>query len=170
MITLIETVINQYYFIYNNQYYSQQEGLAMGAPSSVVLSEIFIQGLEHNQLCQTLTKHKVINYFRYVDDTLKIHDKTKTNIDKVLTEFNNLYENLQFTVEKEGNKEINYLDITVNRKFTKFMFNIHRKPTTTSSVTHSTSCHPTEHEIAAFNYLYNRVIKYHFRTAKNKTN
>jgi hypothetical protein len=84
----------------------------------------------------------------------------KTSTDNVLTKFNNLHKNLQFTMEKENNKKVNYLDITILRKTMKLIFNIYRKSTTTSTAIHSTSCHPTEHKIAAFNYLYNRVNQY----------
>jgi hypothetical protein len=62
--------------------------------SSAILSEIFIHNLEHNKIYQTIKKHNVLNYFRYVDDTLIIYDETKTDIDNVLTGFNNLYKNL----------------------------------------------------------------------------
>jgi hypothetical protein len=104
IITLIEVAISQNWFKYNNQYYSQQENLAMGEPSSAILAEIFIQNLKHNEIHQILTKHSVLNYLKYVDNTLIIYYGTKTSIDIVLIEFNNLHKNLQFTIE--NNKEI----------------------------------------------------------------
>jgi hypothetical protein len=72
IITLIEAVINQNYFKYDSQRYSQEEGLAMGAPPSTVLPEIFIQSLRHNEMYHTLTKQNILNYFKSVDDILII--------------------------------------------------------------------------------------------------
>jgi hypothetical protein len=43
--SIIKEIINitHYDFRFNNDYYRQGEGLAMGAPSSAVLAEIFLQ-------------------------------------------------------------------------------------------------------------------------------
>jgi hypothetical protein len=89
-----------------------------------------------------------------------IYDETRTNIDGVLSEFSNTPKSLQFALEKESDKEINYLDITVVRKLKRFIFSVYRKPTSSSTVMHSTSCHPAEHKVAAFSFLYNRINQY----------
>jgi hypothetical protein len=60
-----------------------------------------------------LTKHKVISYHRYVDDILIIFDTTNTNINNTLADFNNIHHKIQFTIEKEQNSQINFLDITI---------------------------------------------------------
>jgi hypothetical protein len=65
---LVQTILNQNYFQHNNHTFKQQDGLAMGAPTSAILSENFIQYLEHNNILKTLQKHKIIDYYRYVDD------------------------------------------------------------------------------------------------------
>lgn len=74
----------------------------MGTASSAILSEIFIQCLQHNEINQILTKHNLLNYFMYVDDALIIYDEPRINIDDVLSEFNSLYKHLQFTMEKKA--------------------------------------------------------------------
>jgi hypothetical protein len=86
--------------------------------------------------------------------------ETKTNIDNVLTEFSDLHKKLQFTLGKEVKNRTNYLDVTIYRKPAKFTFSIYHKPTTTSTIIHRTSYHPTEHKAAVFNFLYNRVNQY----------
>jgi hypothetical protein len=43
-------VFEQNYFQNNNIFYKQKEGLAMGAPSSSTLSEIFLQFMEHSEI------------------------------------------------------------------------------------------------------------------------
>jgi hypothetical protein len=79
----------------------QTEGLAMGAPSSSILSEVFIQHVEHTHIPYLSTKHKLINYFRFVDDILLIFDSNETDIHSILTDFNALHPNLKFTAEIE---------------------------------------------------------------------
>jgi hypothetical protein len=43
---ITQTTIEQNYFVFQNKNYIQQKGLAMGAPSSSVLAEIYLQNLE----------------------------------------------------------------------------------------------------------------------------
>jgi hypothetical protein len=60
-------------------------------------------------------------------------------------------------MEQESNNTIKYLDISVFIKNGKLEYNIYRKPTTTSTVIHASSCHPIEQKRMAFNYFINRV-------------
>jgi hypothetical protein len=63
-------VFEQNYFKHNKIFY-KQKGLAMGAPSSSILSEIFLEFMENSEILKILRGHKIISYFRYVDDILK---------------------------------------------------------------------------------------------------
>jgi hypothetical protein len=42
----------------------------MGAPSSSVLAETYIQHMEHKQMHPILIEQQIIAYFRYVDDIM----------------------------------------------------------------------------------------------------
>jgi hypothetical protein len=42
-----ETITKQNYFTYNNKVMIQNEGLAMGSPSSSLIAEMFLQHSEH---------------------------------------------------------------------------------------------------------------------------
>jgi hypothetical protein len=60
----------QNYFQFQQHYFKETEGLAMGAPPSAILAEAYIQNMEHKQIYPVLLNHKIIGYFRYVDDIL----------------------------------------------------------------------------------------------------
>jgi hypothetical protein len=49
LIDILRTIPEQNYFEFNQQYYKQTKGLAMGAPTSAVPAEIYIQHIEHKQ-------------------------------------------------------------------------------------------------------------------------
>jgi hypothetical protein len=68
----------------------------MGAPTSAILAEAYIQNMEHKQIYPILTKHQIIGYFRYVDDILIIYDQRITNIEETLREFNEQQRNIKF--------------------------------------------------------------------------
>jgi hypothetical protein len=72
---LLNTIFEHNYMQFNDQFYKQNEGLAMGAPTSAILAETFIQHLEHNKLIEILNKHQIIDYHRYVDDILIVYKK-----------------------------------------------------------------------------------------------
>jgi hypothetical protein len=50
----------------------------VGALTSSILSEVYLQSLEHNSIFKILMEQKIVAYFRYVDDILIIYDKNKT--------------------------------------------------------------------------------------------
>jgi hypothetical protein len=132
----------------------------VGAPTSAIIAETYLQNLEHNQVYNLLTKNKIIGYFRYVDDILIVYDKNKTHNDTMITEFNTLHPTINFTVENEENKKLNFLDLTIHREHNKLDYTIYRKLTSTDIHIHNSFCHPNEHKLASINYLTNRVHTY----------
>jgi hypothetical protein len=117
----------------------------MGAPFPGIISEIFLQHVEHTHLPHLTQKHKLVNYFRYVDDVFLIYDSQHTSIHSILHDFNSVHPNLQITqeVEVEQNNKFNYLDITIHKTPTNIKISICRKPTLLipSSLTHPTTPH-----------------------------
>jgi len=113
---MLRTILKQNYFQYNSHIYKQKSGLAMGAPSSSILSELYLQYTEHTVIIDILLKYDILGYFRYVDDILLVYDTTKTNIQDVLNDFNNSAHPLNFTFEDEIDNHINFLDIIPSKK------------------------------------------------------
>jgi hypothetical protein len=71
---LIKFIGEHNYFERNSTFYQQSEGLAMGAPSSALLFEIYLQYHEHNEILDLLVKDKIISYHRYVDGILLVYN------------------------------------------------------------------------------------------------
>jgi hypothetical protein len=107
----------------------QEDGLAMGAPSSGIILELFLQHLEQTNLPHISQRLKLVNYFRYVDDSLIIFDSQHTDINTIVNEFNTLHPKIKFTEKAEEHNKINYLDITIHRKHTHLNISVFRKPT-----------------------------------------
>jgi hypothetical protein len=77
---LVTTVTEQNYFHFNVQYNKQKIGITMGAPTSAILAEIFVQYLQHIRIINILTKHHMICYYWYVNDILLIYNTQHTEI------------------------------------------------------------------------------------------
>jgi hypothetical protein len=96
------------------------------APTSAILSEVYTQHLEHNEITHILMKHNIIDYYRYVDDILILYNHQKTNIINMLDEFNTIESKIEFTMEQETQNRINYLDLTIIANQNKLYFEIYR--------------------------------------------
>ena len=86
----------------------------MGAPSSGIIAEIFLQHVENSHLASLAQKKNIINYFHYVDNILLIFHPNHTHIQAILNDFNAITPKLHFTAEIEDNS-LNYLDISIRR-------------------------------------------------------
>ena len=113
-----DVTTRQNYFAHNKDILFQYDGLAMGAPSSGIIAEIFLQHIEHTHLAHLTHKHRIIIYCRYMDDILLIYNSTHTSIQMSLEDFNALHPKLQFTAEEEKDHNLNYLDISIHRTHT----------------------------------------------------
>jgi hypothetical protein len=106
----------------------------MSAPTSSILAETYIQHIEHTQIYPILIQQQIIPYFRYVDNILIIYDQNKTNIGHTLNECNKLQQTIKFTIQKEQQESINFLDIRIHRKDKHLQYSIYRKPTQTDII------------------------------------
>ena len=110
-----DVITRQYYFTHNHDIISQHDSLTMGAPSSGLIAELFLQHTENTHLAHLSYKHRIIDYFRYVDDNLLTFDPNHTDIQTILTDCNTPHPNLHFTAEIENDNSMNYLDISIQK-------------------------------------------------------
>jgi len=160
IVKLAKTIIEQNCFQFGRRTYIQSEGLAMGALTSSIFSELYLRHLESTKIYDILINHNIEGYFRYIDDILILYNESKTDINYILDCFNKLTPKLEFTLERETNHRISFLDITICREQKHFSVDIYRKPTSTDVIIPNDSCHPREHKVATIRYLHNRMVSY----------
>jgi hypothetical protein len=115
---LLEVILKQNYFQYNNHFYQPNNGIAMGTPISSTLAEIYVQYLEETYMKHCLENKKITYYKMYVDDIIIIFDKNKIDEDTIHNNINNTDEHLEFKLSNEEYETINYLDLSINRETT----------------------------------------------------
>jgi hypothetical protein len=138
-----DTITQQNYFSNNEKILIQQDGLAMGTPTSGLIAEFFLQNLDDTHLTHLSNEHKIAGYLHYVDDILIIYDSRHTDINNIQNDFNTIHPNMKFTAEAESSSKINYLDITIHSTPTNWVTSIYRKPTFTNTIILYSSNHPT---------------------------
>ena len=100
---------SQTHFIFNGKFYNQIDGVAMGYPLAPVLTNIFMGFYESKWLNEyNLNRPKF--YLRYVDDILAAFDKEQDSLN-FLNFLNKMHPNITFTIEKQINHSIAFLDI-----------------------------------------------------------
>ena len=67
-------------------------------------------------------------HYHYVDDTFCLF-KNEKDADSFHIQLNSMHSSLKFTVEKESDHQLTFLDVSVNKTSTVFLTSVYRKPT-----------------------------------------
>ena len=141
-------------FSFNNQMYKQLDGVAMGSPLGPALANIFV-GFHESKLFDNTVKPGV--YFRFEDDTFAIFG-SELDCDHFKGKLNLLHPALKFTVEKEQNNSLNFLDVLVEKDGTGFLTSVCRKPTFTGQYIRWNSFGPKTRKISLIKTLVHRAL------------
>ena len=99
----------------------------MGSPLGPTLANIFMGYIELKVI--PTFKNKLV-YLRYVDDCFVLVRREKI-MDEFFNVLNNAHEAINFTIEKEKNDELAFLDVLIKRKENRFLTTVYRKKTFT---------------------------------------
>ena len=107
----------------------------MGSPLSPVLANIYMEYFEVMALGSTSLKPSM--WLRYVDDTFILWPHQI-----LLDHVNSIRPSIQFTMEKEQDNKLPFLDVLVTRTKQEFRSSVYRKPTFTGQYLNFNSYHP----------------------------
>ena len=110
IIELLDFVLSTTYFVYNDSFYQQLHGAAMGSPVSPVIANLYMEYFA-NVALNSVDRPPDI-WFRYVDDTctvLHVYD-----IDRFTQHINSIDEHIQFTIEPENDNKMPFLDTCIH--------------------------------------------------------
>ena len=99
-------------FQFRGNHYELTDGLAMGAPSSPVIANLYMGKLEEKAI-PSFDGPKPKFWRRYVDDIFALLKKAKFR--KFLTHLNAQHPNIRFTVETEKQNILPFLDLNARR-------------------------------------------------------
>ena len=101
----------QTHFIFNSKFCNQINGVAMGSPLAPALANIFMGSYESNWLIE-YNLNKPNFYWWYVDDILAAFDNEQDSI-HFLDFLNKRHPKIKFTLEKQINHSIAFLDVCI---------------------------------------------------------
>ena len=129
LVQLIELCLRTTYFQFEDKFYEQSEGAAMGSPLSPVIANLYMEYLEETAL-QTATLHPRL-WLRYVDDTFVIWQHGPEELQRFHEHINQQHPNITFTIEQEKEGKLAFLDVQVTRSLEGLTTSVYRKPTHT---------------------------------------
>ena len=134
--------------------YKQLDGVAMGSPLGPALANILF-GFHESRLFDNTATPGV--YFRYADNSFVIFG-SELDCDHFQEKLNLLHPALKFTIEKEQNHSLIFLDVLVEKEGTGFLTSIYRKLTFTGQYIYWNSFSPKTRKISLINNLVHRAI------------
>lgn len=112
LMDLLQWVLTNNYVTFNNTIYLQLKGTAMGTPTAVVYSNIFLYGIE-KRILHTYLPHY---YTRYIDDVFSVFP-SDTNANGFIEEFNSFCPSIKFEAVTVGRSGVMLdLELTLNHQ------------------------------------------------------
>ena len=111
IIDLLSFCLNTTYFVFEGCYYQQVFGTAMGSPVSAVIANLVMEDAEQRALASVPVSLSF--WKRFVDDVISA--VSRNEIDILLQYLNSIEPSIQFTVEREINGHLAFLDLNVHR-------------------------------------------------------
>ena len=115
------------FFLFDDIYYEQVDGVAMGSPLGPTLANIFLCYWEEIWIEKCPKQFRPVYYNRFMDDTFLLFS-SENHVLKFHKYINSRHKNMTFTYEIEANNSLAFLDVLITRGET-FCTSLYRKPT-----------------------------------------
>ena len=125
---MLTVTMTESFILFDNEYFEQHDGVAMGSPLGPTFANIFLCVHEILLLEKCPPEFRPVIYKRYVDDTFLLFQNIN-QIEKFKYYLNLQHANIKFTSETEMNNSLSFLDIKIVRENNKFTTSVYRKPT-----------------------------------------
>ena len=148
VIQSIHYILENNIFVFNDEYYRQKWGTAMGtkcAPTYACLTVAYLENSLYDRLLvifdDNLQLYVFENWKRFIDDCIIIWPFGMEKLMLFNHELNNLDENIAFTME-HSDVEISFLDVMIRKDNRDIQTDIFYKETDTKQYLRFDSCHP----------------------------
>jgi len=144
-------------FLFKGSFYDQLDGVAMGSPLVPVLANLFM-GHHENTWLETYRASKILFYRRYVDDTFCVF-ATEQDALLFFDFINTRHSNIRFTMEKEVDHKLPFLDVFIHNHSPGPTTTVFRKKTFTGLLTNYFSFTALSYKIGLVRTLIDRTFK-----------
>ncbi len=140
IIRLLEINLLSNDFSFNNNYYLQTHGVAMGKSFAPALANIYLANFDSFAI--NYQPHPPLLYTRYIDDLFFVWNSNLTELIKFQNCLNSLLPGIKLTFSHDLNS-VNFLDTTIFKHNNLLHTKVYFKPTDRHSLLTHSSFHPT---------------------------
>ena len=154
---LFNFATSETHFLFNDKYYDQINGVAMGSPVAPVLANLFMSHYE-NKWIEEYREYDISFYIRYVDSIFCLLESEEAAND-FLSYINSKHSEIKFTMETEKEKTLPFLDVLITSSDNDFLTSVYRKSTFTGLFLNFTSFTPLSYKMGLIKTLVDRSFK-----------
>ena len=137
---LIRMILTMNSFEFNNTFYMQTHGTAMGTRMAPSYANLFLAKFETDAL--THAPYQPHTWWRFIDDIFMIWTHTEDELRTFITYLNNIHPTIKFTSSHSATST-SFLDVKVSlSQFGKVETDLYTKPTDKHQYLLQSSCHP----------------------------
>ena len=143
---LLTVATKESFFIFSNKFYKQTDAVAIGSPLGSALANIFKCSFENKWLKDCPHSLKPVLYRQYVDDIFVLFSSLD-QAEKFKKYLFSKHPNINFSLEKENDDRLSFLDINIFYEKGKFFTNVYRKKAFSGVSTNFNSFTPETYKI-----------------------
>ena len=155
---VLDNCLTNNVFLFNEELFIQKDGAPMGGCVSPTLANVFLCHHESNWLDGCPVEFKPVLYRRYVDDIFILF-RSESHIEPFFQYINTRHTRINFTVEKEKDDSLSFLDVLIKKLDNKFTTDIYRKPTFSGQCLRFDSSVNEQYKINLVSCLLDRAFK-----------
>jgi len=158
IMTLLQFVLDNNFFVFQGNHYQQIFGCPMGSPVSAILANFVMEHVEEKALSSTPNPPKW--WFRYVDDSHVCIKREQ--VDEFHSHLNSINPHITFTIEIESEGSIAFLDTkTTRQEDGSIAVSVYRKAINTDRYLDFKSHHHPQHKHSVVRTLMDRARNIH---------
>ena len=139
IIRLSRFVMQNNYFSYNNRFYHQIRGGAMGSPLTLTMANCYMFFFEQSIRRQINNSNGF--YLRYIDDIFLVINWPKRHLLKEIERWNTFDTNIK--LQANADFSTNFLDLSIENREEQLITKVHHKPSYEPYYLPFSSVHPT---------------------------
>ncbi|CAJ0953613.1 unnamed protein product [Ranitomeya imitator] len=158
---LLKLVLYENFFLYEDTYYVQRQGTAMGSNVAPAYANAYMNSFEETFVyTDDRYKQHVKHYLRYIDDIFFIWTGPADILQTFHQTLNSIYPELQFTIQYDTNR-ISFLDTLILKDIEGHLStDLYSKPTDCNSLLHYSSSHPkATHTLSFLPYSLSPIVE-----------
>ena len=155
---LLSLATKQSFYIFNAKLYKQVDGVTMSSPLGLTLANAFLVHFKENWLQNCPSDFKPHYYWWYVNDIFVLFISPK-HLEAFRNLLNSRHANMSFTIEREKQNRMSFLDIAIIREDKTFTTSVYCKPIFSGVYTHFDSFLPFTYKFGTVYTLANRYLR-----------